>query len=63
MTKQEKINEYLIKAARKHGCTIEEVKEFKMTQNYITYMEKEGKDDSNNYNRHDLPDTDNIKCC
>lgn len=63
MSKQEMIEEYLKKVARKHSCTIEEAKEFQLTKNYITYIEKEGKDDSNNYNRHDLPDVDNIKCC
>ena len=63
MTKQEKIEEYLKKAATKHGVTIEEAKEFKLTQNYISYIEKEGKDDINNNHRDDLPDTDNIKCC
>lgn len=63
MTKQEKIEEYLKKVATKHGVTIEEAKEFKLTQNYISYIEKEGKDDSNNNHRDDLLDTDNIKCC
>jgi len=63
MTKQQKIEEYLKKVATKHRVTIEEAKEFKLTKDYISYMEKEGKDDSNNYDRHDLPDSDNIKCC
>ena len=63
MTKQKKIEEYLKKVATKHGVTLEQAKEFKLTQNYIAYMEKEGKDDSNNNHRDDLLDTDNIKCC
>lgn len=63
MTKHEKIEEYLKKVATKHGVTIEQAKEFKLTKDYISYMEKEGKDDSNNYNRDDLLDADNIKCC
>lgn len=63
MTKQEKIEEYLKKVATKHGVTIEEAKEFKITQNYIEYMEKEGRDDIDNNNRNDLSDIDNIKCC
>lgn len=46
MTKQEKIDEYLKKVARKHGCTIEEAKEFRLTKNYIEYIEKEGRNDS-----------------
>ena len=63
MTKQEKIEEYLKKVATKHGVTIEEAKEFKITQNYIEYMEKEGRDDIDNNNRNDLSNADNIKCC
>ena len=43
--------------------TIEEAKEFKISKNYIAYMEKEGKDDIDNNNRNDLLDVDNIKCC
>ena len=63
MTKQEKIEEYIRKTATKHNVSLEEARAYKMTQNFIEYMEKEGKDDSNNYNRDDLSDVDNIKCC
>lgn len=63
MTKQEKIEEYIRKTATKHNVSLEEARAYKMTQNFIEYMEKEGKDDSNNYNRDDLLDVDNIKCC
>jgi len=63
MTKQEKIEEYIKRVAKKHGVTTEQAKEFKLTQNYISYIEKEGKDDSNNNHRDDLLDVDNIKCC
>ena len=43
MTKQQKIDEYLKKVAEKHGCSIEQAKEFQLTKNYILYIEKEGK--------------------
>ena len=63
MTKQEKIEDYINKVAKRHKVTVEEAKEFKLTKHYIAYMEKEGKDDSNNNHRNDLSDVDNIKCC
>lgn len=41
MTKQEKIEEYIRKTARKHGITCDEAKRLKLTQEYIKYIEEE----------------------
>lgn len=59
MTKE--IEEYIKKTATKHGVSFEEAMQYKITQEYIKY--KEGNNDSYNYHRNDLLDTDNIKCC
>jgi hypothetical protein len=62
MTKQQRISEYLVKVAKKHGCSIEQAKEFKLTQNYIAYIEKEGRDDTGTIHSTDLHSIDDKSC-
>ena len=41
MTKSEKIQAYIKKVATKHDVSCEEAEKFKLTQEYIKYIEKE----------------------